>query len=72
MPAINHNRGEAITVARVVVVDVARRVDIPRIVRVATVSRPQADVASAFLQFAPFIDTLKVIAFFIRLCPRSH
>ena len=39
-----HNRGEAIRVARVVVVDIAARVDIPRIVRIAAVRRAQTNV----------------------------
>ena len=51
--ADNLNRGEAIGVACVVVVDVARRVDIPRIVRVATIGRAQAHVARASLQPIP-------------------
>lgn len=33
--------GEPIRVARVVVVDIARRVDIPRIIRIAPVRRAQ-------------------------------
>ncbi len=33
-----------IRVVRVVVVDVAARVDVPRIVRVATIRRPQAHI----------------------------
>ena len=41
-----HNRGEPIRVAGVVVVDIAARVDIPRIIRIATVSRPQPNVLS--------------------------
>ena len=32
-----HNRGEAIAPARVVVVDIAAGVDIPRIIRIATI-----------------------------------
>ena len=39
-------RGKPIRVRRVVVVDVAARVDIPRIVRVATISGPQTHVLS--------------------------
>ena len=65
MLTIIHNRGEAITVARVVVVDVARRVDIPRIVRVVAVRRTQADVVSTYFQLVPFIGALKIIAFLI-------
>lgn len=36
--------GEPIRVARVVVVDIARRVDIPRIIRIAPVRRAQPNV----------------------------
>lgn len=39
-----HNRGEAIRVARVVVVDIATRIHIPRIIRVATIRRAKTNV----------------------------
>ena len=42
----SHNRGEPIRVAGVVVVDIAGRVDIPRIVRIATIRRTQPNVLS--------------------------
>ncbi len=44
-------RGETIRVAGVVVVDVARRIHIPRIIRIATISTPQTHVLrSAYSQ----------------------
>ena len=42
--------GAPITVVHVVVVDVARRVDIPSVIRVATISRTQPTVAHNNLQ----------------------
>ena len=45
-------RGETIRVAGVVVVDIARRIDIPRIIRIATISTPQTHVLRiAYSQF---------------------
>ena len=41
-----HIRGEPIRVAGVVVVDIATRIDIPRIVRIATIRRAQPNVLS--------------------------
>lgn len=43
-PCINTIRGAPIEPIRVVVVHVAARVDIPRVVRVAAIRRPQPDV----------------------------
>ena len=48
-----HNRGEAVRVARVVVVDVACRIDIPDIISIAAVSRTQTDILRVSLH--PFI-----------------
>ena len=38
------NRGEAIRVQRVVVVDVAAGIDIPGVIRIAAISRTQTDI----------------------------
>lgn len=57
-----HNRREPIRVGRVVVVDVARRVDIPRIIRIATIRRAQPHV----------LHNLHPILSRIRLMPLSE
>lgn len=46
-------RGEAIRVVRVVVVDIAARVDVPRIVRVGTIRTAQTDILG--LAYIPII-----------------
>ena len=44
MPRDGTIRGKAIRIASVVVVDIARCIDIPRIIRIATISTPQTNV----------------------------
>lgn len=58
-----HNRGEPIRVAGVVVVDIAARVHIPRIVGIASIRRTQPNVLSynlrpvlLFVRFMPFLQ----------------
>lgn len=58
-----HNRGETIRVAGVVVVDIAARVHIPRIVGIATVRRTQTNVLSY---------NLRPILFLVGLVPLSQ
>ena len=44
MPRDGTMRGKAIRIASVVVVDIAGCIDIPRIIRIATISTPQTNV----------------------------
>lgn len=62
-------RGEAIRVERVVVVEVAARVLIPRIVRIATIRRAEAHILRSAC--VPIIN-LSMIAFIIRFFPRAE
>lgn len=57
--------GEAIRVDRVVVVDIAARVDVPRIARIAAIRTAQTNILS--IAYTP--ATLCVVAFFIGFLP---
>lgn len=63
------NGGEAIRVERVVVVEVAARVLIPRIVRIATIRRAEVHILRSAC--VPIIN-LSMIAFIIRFFPRAE
>ena len=47
-------RAAPIRVVRVVVVDVAAGVDIPRIVRIAAISRTQAHIGGGSIAYSPY------------------
>ena len=58
-----HNRGKPIRVVRVVVVNVAGLVHIPRVIRIVAVSGPQPDILSI---------SLRPISVLIRFLPFSN
>lgn len=62
------NRGEAIRVQRVVVVDVATGIDIPGIIRIAAISRTQTDILRFNLRPMLFYDSVFKYLFVSDVC----